>query len=184
MRSAIFCLASVSFAVYALAVARFFARPDGIQPRMRIVSVSGSLNALVHLAWLGLGPLSGSRWQELGLAVYAVGLALFIWTWRLTRLAPPALAFSLTMPTRIFTSGPYAVLNHPFYTWYSLTWFAGVVATGSLALGVSAAWMVTLYVIAARVEKRHLLASAVAHLYLNHRRRLWIRPRARRGCED
>ncbi len=165
MRVTLLTIAAVSLTAYALAIAWFFARPDGMSRRMRWVSISGTAAAGLHLLWLGFGPLAGDVAQWCGAALYAAGLALFVWTRRHTRLKPPALAFSATVPTQLFTSGPYSIVRHPFYVSYSLTWLAGCVATGSVVIVTATVWMIGLYVIAARREEQELLDSACGETY-------------------
>lgn len=171
MRLILFALASTSFAAYARAIARFFARPDGMPRRMQLISVSGSVAAAVHVLWLAFGPLARSPLPIVSLVVYAAGLLLFAWTRRHTASHPPALAFSSAVPTRLFTTGPYAILRHPFYVSYSLTWLAGWVAAGSGVVLAPAAWMIALYVVAARQEERDLLMSVDAAAYRRYLRR-------------
>ena len=60
------------------------------------------------------------------------------------------------MPKALITSGPFAVIRHPFYVAYSLAWLAAPVAThGPVIIAISLA-AIAVYVIAARREERQL----------------------------
>ena len=165
MRPVLLAAAAVSIVAYAQAIRVLFARPDGVQPAMRVISASGTVAALLHLGALSLRPLALFRWQALALALYLLGLALFSWAWVTTRTRPLPLAFSRSAPDYMLATGPYRLMRHPFYTSYTLTWIAGCLATGSWIVLGSTIWMVVLYALAARFEEALLLAGPMSAEY-------------------
>jgi protein-S-isoprenylcysteine O-methyltransferase Ste14 len=153
MRLALTLTAAGSFIVYGWAIKAFFARPDGMPPRMLLLSRLAGMTAACHLVWLSAGPLARPPGPTVAAAIYATGLALFAWACHETWRRPLPLAFSLTSPAEFVRTGPFAFVRHPFYTAYALTWVAGVVATGSLVLTCLTAPIVSMYVHAARGER-------------------------------
>jgi protein-S-isoprenylcysteine O-methyltransferase Ste14 len=168
MRAVLTLFALLSFAVYGVAIQRLFVRPDGIQPGMRLLAISGLVSAMLHTLALALAPLPGLSHQSVALLLYATGLGLFVWAWRVTRSRPLPMAFSLSAPERLVVRGPYTVLRHPMYTAYTLTWAAGVVATLGWLPAASAVWMVYLYRRAARIEEATLLRGPTAEAYARY----------------
>ena len=164
MRGLLLCSAVVSIAVYTTALVRLFTRPDGLQPGMRLLSLSATATAVIHLAGLAMLPLEPADRVAISLLLYGCGQALFVWAWLTIREAPLPIAFSRTPPTVVIVSGPYALVRHPFYAAYTMTWLAGVLATTHWLLWSSGMWMAVLYLVAARQEERMLRArSAVTY---------------------
>ena len=60
------------------------------------------------------------------------------------------------MPKALITSGPFALIRHPFYLAYSLAWLAAPVATHGPLVTIFALIAIGVYVIAARREERQL----------------------------
>jgi protein-S-isoprenylcysteine O-methyltransferase Ste14 len=150
-------VALTSFALYAAAIRWFFARPDGVQPGMRFISVCGTSSALLHVMSLYSRPATRG-WQAVGFLWCVAGLGLFTWAWKTTRSQPLPLAFSRIVPARLVSNGPYAWLTHPFYTAYSMTWIGSALATTHWLALPSAMIMIGLYVWAATVEAPLLAA--------------------------
>lgn len=158
MRGLLVSIAVVSIAAYTTALVRLFTRPDGLQPGMRLLSQSAAVTAVVHVAGLVLLPLEPAHRLTVSLLIYGCGQALFVWAWLTIREAPLPIAFSRTPPAVVIVSGPYALVRHPFYAAYSMTWLAGVLATAHWLLWSSGLWMAALYLVAAHQEERMLRA--------------------------
>jgi protein-S-isoprenylcysteine O-methyltransferase Ste14 len=58
----------------------------------------------------------------------------------------------------LITTGPFAVIRHPFYLAYSLAWLAAPVATHGPVIGLLSIGAIAVYVTAARREERQLEA--------------------------
>ena len=75
-------------------------------------------------------------WAGIGIAMYAVSLALFLAAIEASRRVPMTRAFVYEPKcSTILTQGPYRFIRHPIYLWYSLAWCAAPVATHSVFLG-------------------------------------------------
>ena len=82
----------------------------------------------------------------------------------------PSGAFATTAPSWLVRQGPYRWVRHPFYTAYAMAFVAGAVFAQSRWLWVVPAWMVTMYVLAARQEERLIMSSPLAPAYSAYRK--------------
>jgi protein-S-isoprenylcysteine O-methyltransferase Ste14 len=73
------------------------------------------------------------------------------------------------LPKALITTGPFAVVRHPFYTAYSLAWLAAPVATHGPLILLCAVLMIGIYVVAARREER-LLEERFGETYRQYQR--------------
>jgi len=114
----------------------------------------------------GIGPLAG--W--IAVALFLAGGLLFWWAVRTTRARPPAVAHTDNIPTMIHADGPYALVRHPFYLAYSLSWLGTAVAGGPIQW-IPAMLLIIWYYRAAREEEGHFAASGMAAEYAHYRER-------------
>jgi protein-S-isoprenylcysteine O-methyltransferase Ste14 len=156
--SLIFSL-SLSYAIYAWAFARFFARSGPRTLRLRLLAALGTIAILAQAAsilfYLTPNPLR----IGLSICLCLLALALFASACRATRAQPLPLAFDPARAARIATDGPYRYVRHPFYISYSITWLAGALATSWWPAWLMAGLMVCAYTCAAASEERALLRS-------------------------
>src|SRR5262249_5572022 len=98
------------------------------------------------------------------------GMAIWLFTWaaKTCRTAPLSLAFSRDEPEFIQRRGPYHYVRHPFYSSYIAAFIAGLVASGSIMVGLVVVPTVLIYVMAARYEERKFRNSSLAGDYLNY----------------
>ena len=170
MRTALCVAAATSFVVYAAAIQWFFARPDGVRPRMRALSILGIIGAASHVISLVVLELNSAPLTLGALALYGSALALFAWAWQTTRRAPLSLAFSSTHAAGVVTGGPYRLLQHPFYTSYSITWLAGCLAVTNVVVVALSVAIIAIYVHAAREEERQLRSGDLGDAYRRYAR--------------
>jgi protein-S-isoprenylcysteine O-methyltransferase Ste14 len=180
MRWVLVGFATVNFAVFAQAIRSFFARPSGMPGRMVALSIAGTAGALVHIGSLALMPPVAAGWQIVALAGYATSFALFTWARRTVRQEPLPIAFSGPASSGlVVTTGPFALMRHPFYTAYGLTWLAGVAGSWSMAAAIVASGLLLTYRRVARLEEAELAASDFGDAYRTYAagrclaRRLW-----------
>lgn len=170
MRIANFILAIGCFAIFGWAIRCFFAPVGGMQAGMRAISILAAFFSCLHigaLIWRG----AGAYWTQIAAAVfYAASMALFFWAMVTTRRHRLSLAFSTDPPRRLYKTGPYRLIRHPFYASYTLCWVAGVFATGWLWLLPSVIVMFGLYFRAARLEEAKFAASGYSEVYAQYRR--------------
>lgn len=65
----------------------------------------------------------------------------------------------------IVTTGPFALVRHPFYTSYLLAWWPGTVFLGWPVLWISALCLTGFYVISAKKEERTIMSSPASVQY-------------------
>lgn len=160
--------------VFVVALQNFFVQPATLTRLQRFFQDLSIVVGLTH----GLGLLvlnsAGDAWAIIGVAMYAVSLALFLAAIEASRRVPMTRTFVYTPRCdTILTKGPYHVIRHPIYLSYSLAWLAAPIATHSIALGLTAIFMITCYVISAREEERLLATGPKAAQYQELRQRTW-----------
>jgi protein-S-isoprenylcysteine O-methyltransferase Ste14 len=170
MRWSLIVSLSLSYAVYAWAFARFFARSGPRTVRLRLLAALGTVAALAQAVsiWFYLTPNAPRIVLSICLCLLALGL--FASACRATRAQPLPLAFDPARAARIVTEGPYRYVRHPFYISYSLTWLAGALATSWWPAWLMAGLMLCAYACAAASEEQALLRSHPDD-YANYRAR-------------
>jgi protein-S-isoprenylcysteine O-methyltransferase Ste14 len=165
MKGVLLGLALFSFALYAWAIQHSFSRPHGIDRRMRLLQVSGTISALIHTASLAAAT-TVLPFRGIGASfLYGCGLLVFFCARRAVRGHLLTLAFSPDLPTELVSSGIYAYIRHPFYLAYALTWLAGLLAAPSVWTLVTTIAMITGYVYAARTEEAKFAQSSLSERY-------------------
>jgi protein-S-isoprenylcysteine O-methyltransferase Ste14 len=145
------------FVLFAWAVRGHFvsaALPTG----MKLISALSLLGMAGYLLEIGnRGVPDWRRAAAFGLQALAGGL--FLWACAATRRERPALAFSLSEPGRVFKTGPYRYLRHPFYSSYIIFWAACAIATPSMLVIATTIVLVAIYSLAALQEQHAILSS-------------------------
>lgn len=168
---ALFAHVVANIVIFAIALGRFFTRPAGVAPAMRLLSGAGLASTIV-VTWV----LATTRRAPLlavlvGLTCCALSLWIFAGAVAATRERRLSLAFSPDMPEYIISAGPYAHIRHPFYTSYALTWLGAAIGTWHPASWAVVAVMLTLYFLAARREEAKFDASALKADYASYKAR-------------
>jgi protein-S-isoprenylcysteine O-methyltransferase Ste14 len=164
---------------FARAITRHFARPEGLPPVMRVITVLGWLFAMGLLALHALAQ-EWVPWRvSVGLLLCALSAWLFRAALRANQIQPLSVAGSRDQPQHLNQRGPYGRIRHPFYASYLYTWLgAGMISPHLWAL-IPAVVMGGLYWHCARAEERKFLNSPLAEPYRAYRRRaglFWPRP--------
>jgi len=160
------CLASFFWAMLA-----FFVQPNGFTPGMRVISISGTLLAMLHFyALLSAVPVSAGR-AFAAACLYGSSLALFWWAIAVNRKKPLSAVCSPDAPGHLVKNGPYRWIRHPFYTSYLLAWAAGLAGSGQGWLLAPTLAMLVLYLRAAVMEERKFARSPLARAYSRYQRR-------------
>ena len=172
MRIALFALVAIASVLMFWSTRRFFTAPDGKhQPGTRWLYGLTCLCGVVQIVDLVRVPSFSTPAAALALAMYTSGLVVWLLAVRVHWRRPPSLAFSRDAPEHLVTSGPYAVIRHPFYTSYLLGWFAAFVATGTWTSLAAALLMFGFFDRAARQEEDKFKASELSHSYAQYRAR-------------
>jgi protein-S-isoprenylcysteine O-methyltransferase Ste14 len=133
------------------------------------IKINAHIWALANL----LAALSGAACKSLGftisgLALLLISICLFWWTIATFKKEKPAFAFSQRATARLITSGTYAIVRHPLYTAYTLTWIGGTIATQCWWLSLSLLFMFPVYRRAAILEERDWLGSELSQDYKSY----------------
>lgn len=110
----------------------------------------------------------------LGIALFAnlTSISLFLWTVWTTYKKPLHVIYSKEQndpDERLFTTGPFAILRHPFYTSYMLNYFAMVTNSTNISNLLILGLMSVVYVRAASAEEDRLMHSQCIEAYRVYR---------------
>lgn len=103
------------------------------------------------------------------LAALLVSISLFWWTILPARKLD--FAFSKNVG-ELLTTGPYALVRHPFYTSYILLWASTTILFNSVFLWLTLLYLVTFYFMSARDEEKVILNSEHSKEYFEYRNRV------------
>jgi protein-S-isoprenylcysteine O-methyltransferase Ste14 len=109
--------------------------------------------------------LTSSAW----LAALIASILLFWWAILTARKLD--FAFSKSVGN-LLTTGPYAIIRHPFYTSYILVWASTTILFNSVFLWFTLLYLVTFYFISARDEEKVILGSEHSKEYFEYRQRV------------
>jgi protein-S-isoprenylcysteine O-methyltransferase Ste14 len=113
--------------------------------------------AVTHFGAILLRGSVSPNWAIAGIAMYVAATLLFLSALEAARRVPmPRTFVDDPLPKALVTSGPFAVIRHPFYLAYSLAWLAAPVATHGPLVTLFALLVIGGYVVAARREERQL----------------------------
>ena len=128
-------------------------------PRIRALQDVGVAFGVIHFFGLVvIGPV-GPRWTAAAIAMYVAATLLFLsGIESARRMHLPRTLVDDEMPKALITSGPFALIRHPFYLAYTLAWLAAPVATHGPFITLTGLLAVATYVVAARREERRLEA--------------------------
>lgn len=127
--------------------------------RIRALQDVGVAFAVIHFFGIILLGSAGPRWAGAAIAMYVAATLLFLSALESARRVQlPRTLVDESMPKALITTGPFAVVRHPFYISYSLAWMAAPVATHGPMLTAFGLMAIVTYIIAARREERQLEA--------------------------
>ena len=109
--------------------------------------------------------LASSIW----LAALLLSMSLFWWAILTARKLD--FAFSKNVGD-LLTSGPYAVVRHPFYASYILLWTSTTILFNSVFLWFTLLYLITFYFMSARDEEKVILSSEHSKEYFEYRQRV------------
>jgi len=101
------------------------------------------------------------------LAALLISISLFWWAILTARKLD--FAFSKSVGD-LLTTGPFAVVRHPFYTSYILVWASTTILFNSVFLWFTLLYLVTFYFMSARGEEKVILSSEHSKEYFEYRR--------------
>jgi protein-S-isoprenylcysteine O-methyltransferase Ste14 len=157
-------LSVVAFGSFGWAVRGHFETGARIPDGMRLLSLFSLLSYAAYLGILCWWGCEMAVWTVLGEVGFVFSIILFWWTVVTTRGRRLHLAYTNTDPNFLCTSGPYALVRHPFYLSYILFW----IGTGLVARGwqwMSALTLTLWYVRIARGEEIRFQSSPLSTTY-------------------
>lgn len=108
------------------------------------------------------GGYSGLIPHYVAIGIYILALAFFWWGIRTAK----SLEFALSSRVgNIITSGPFAIVRHPFYSSYILIWLSSSLLLNSIFLWITLTYLVSFYFVSARSEEKMILSSANSEEY-------------------
>jgi protein-S-isoprenylcysteine O-methyltransferase Ste14 len=130
----------------------------GLPTGMKLISALSSLGIVGYL--LEIGNRTVPDWRRAtAFGLQALAGALFLWACGATRRERPALAFSRSEPGRVFKTGPYRYVRHPFYASYIIFWAACALATPSMLVIGTTIVLMAIYSLPALQEQHAFLSS-------------------------
>jgi protein-S-isoprenylcysteine O-methyltransferase Ste14 len=149
---------------------RYHFRIQGRMPAgMRRLSAASLAAFLLFLALVlskGVAPVLALA----SAALFSGGTALFWWAVATTRNWPPAIAHADEIPQRVYETGAYAHVRHPFYLAYSLSWIGAALAAG-WPQWIASLVLIGWYFVLARLEEKRFTRSDVALQYAAYQAR-------------
>lgn len=143
--------------IIAVAMQDFFVDSRVNNPRIRALQDVAVGIAVTHFGVLLVRGSAGPAWAVAGIAMYVAATMLFLSAIEAARRVPLARTLVVDPPPKsLITTGPFALIRHPFYVSYSLAWLAAPVATHGPLITLLAVGAIAVYVIAARREERQL----------------------------
>jgi protein-S-isoprenylcysteine O-methyltransferase Ste14 len=145
--------------IIAVALQDFFVDSRVNDPRVRALQDLGVGVAVTHFGILMLRGSVGPNWAIAGIAMYVAATLLFLSALEAARRVPlPRTFVDDPLPRALITTGPFAMVRHPFYISYSLAWLAAPVATHGPVVTLFSLMAIGVYVAAAVREERQLEA--------------------------
>jgi protein-S-isoprenylcysteine O-methyltransferase Ste14 len=143
--------------IIGVAMQDFFIDSRISNPRIRAFQDLSIGFAVTQFGVLLVRGSAGPNWAIAGIGLYVLATLLFLSALEAARRIPlPRTFVDDPMPRALITSGPFAIVRHPFYIAYSLAWLAAPIATHGPFIGFLSLVAIATYVIAARREERQL----------------------------
>jgi protein-S-isoprenylcysteine O-methyltransferase Ste14 len=143
--------------IIAVAMQDFFVDARVSHPRIRAFQDLSVGLAVVHFGVLVLRGSAGPNWAIAGIALYVAATLLFLSALEAARRVPlPRTFVDDPLPRALITTGPFAMIRHPFYLAYSLAWLAAPIATHGPVVALLSVLLIGVYIAAARREEKQL----------------------------
>lgn len=164
-------VAAATAVIIAVALQDFFLDSRTNNPKIHALQDVGVAFAVIHFFGLLLLGSRSPVWAGAAITMYVLATLLFLGALESARrMHLPRTFVDDLMPTKLITTGPFAVVRHPFYIAYSLAWLAAPVATHGPLIAVCGVLAVAVYIVAAPREERQLEAH-FGDAYRAYRRR-------------
>ncbi len=153
-------VAAATAIIIAVSLQDFFLDSRTNNPKIRALQDVGVGFAVIQFFGLLLLGSRSPAWAAAAIAMYIAATLLFLASLEAARRVHlPRTLVDDPLPKALITTGPFALVRHPFYIAYSLAWLAAPVATHGPMITVCGVLAVATYVLAARREERQLEAQ-------------------------
>ena len=143
--------------IISVALHDFFIDAKTHNPRIRALQDLSVVFAVTHFGVLMLRGSVGPNWAIAGIAMYVIATLLFLSALEAARRVPlPRTLVPDLLPKALITTGPFALIRHPFYVAYSIAWLAAPVATHGPLVTLFGLGAIGVYAYAARREEQQL----------------------------
>lgn len=115
------------------------------------------------------GPEFTALISSVWLAALLASISLFWWAILTARKLD--FAFSKSVGN-LLTSGPFAIVRHPFYVSYIFVWTSTTIIFNSVFLWFTLLYLITFYFMSARDEEKVILSSEHSKEYFEYRQRV------------
>lgn len=150
-------VAAATAVIMAVLMQDFFVDSRLPRPRLRALQDLSVGIAVTHFGVLIVRGSAGPNWAIAGIAMYVAATLLFLSALEAAkRVRLPRALVDDPLPKALITTGPFAVIRHPFYLAYTLAWLAAPVATHGPFVSALAVIPIAIYVVSARREERQL----------------------------
>ena len=156
--------------IIAVAQQDFFLDSRSSNPRTRALQDLGVVIAVTQFGVLLVRGSAGKNWAIAAIAMYLGATLLFLSALEAARrVRLPRTFVADPSPGALITTGPFAVVRHPFYIAYSVAWLAAPVATHGPLITVFAVFAIAIYIVAATREE-HQLSERFGEAYRTYKR--------------
>ena len=139
-----------------------------VTPWIRLYDPVVGIQIVTSLYMFYSAPQSAITSSWVWLAALLASISLFWWTIFTARKLD--FAFSKNVGD-LLTTGPFALVRHPFYVSYILLWTSTTIVFNSAFLWLTLLYLVTFYFMSARGEEEVILNSKHSKEYLEYRKR-------------
>jgi protein-S-isoprenylcysteine O-methyltransferase Ste14 len=145
--------------IIAVAMQDFFVDARISNPRIRAFQDVSVGLAVAHFGVLLVRGSVGPNWAIAAIGLYVAATLLFLSSLEAARrVRLPRTFVDDPMPKALITTGPFAMIRHPFYVAYSLAWLAAPIATHGPIIAAISVGFIGIYIVAARREEKLLEA--------------------------
>lgn len=142
---------------------RFFKMTSGT-PRLSALLYDATVATQVVTTLVFMLTESGKSLPLVAASICLYSLSLLLFWWSIFTAKNLDFAFSNEVG-RIVTTGPFAIVRHPFYVSYILAWLSSTFLFNSLILWITLTYLIAFYFLSARKEEGVILKSVYSKEY-------------------
>lgn len=172
----LFIGALFNFGSFIWAAFTFFEFRDPPTPQVKVLSALTLASQFAILVATLIGQVKWDTYFFVGASIILLSAYLFWWCIRINAEKKLTAAYDSNSPEHLMKQGPYAVIRHPFYTSYMLTYIGGFIGAKVLWAIIPVAIPMMVYFHASKFEEEKFNDSALSKDYLAYKKvagRFW-----------